>query len=532
MISFKRLRSVAWATVFSEFSAIMVKLALISLFLFLIFVVFRGLNQEGYRLQSFQVPKELNEAGFNGQVVALMLQDHVVELKEIANSQRVDSLNLSVDLKPDLNLDVMGVGLSSTSMIFHLRELLGRETFSISGNVTDLQDQLTLKIRMTGYPNFQVDVPYTDGNIKDALEEAIDKGAMHVLGNIDPYRLAIVHYRRDNDTEKAEEVIRDIIRNRPADRKWAYHFWGNIKQQADEVDKAKRFYNKALEEDATFVLPMMALGWQYFREKDYPAALESFEKILANAPMHQSAHNGSALCHRELGDMDKAEEHYKLQLEKHPDVIWSYGNYSDFLMRFRKDTAATVHLWKTASENIEESAEYYVSLAAFELMQGDSAKAMTYGLQALDLDPNNVSVLSQFSSYYYYMIKDYENAQIFYKRLAKAVDNQNYDIGMRSSAWNMLAMSDYQVGDFDSSYVHVQKAISIIPENPYPYSTLAELNILRGDERGFYKAIEEAIKRGFRLEDFLKEHPYNLIKDQSRMLELIEKYKNGQELKG
>jgi len=425
----------------------------------------------------------------------------------------------------------MGVGLSATSMIYHLRELLGRETEVIGGNVTDIDDVLTMNIRMTGYHSKAIEVSYRGQSRKAALKELLVNGGMYVLRNTDPYRLAVLYERRE-DTDKAEEIIREIIKSRPADRKWAYQLWASIKADTQGSERAIEMYQKAIEEDPKFALSRRSLGWAYYRDKELVQALEQFEKALQLDPRDPSAHNGAALCLRELGELDKAADHYESQVEAHPNVIWSYGNYSDFLMRYKQDTVGAMDLWKKASESIEESGDYYVALGAFALMKGDTIQAMAHGVTALDLEPDNVSVLSQFANYHYYEVEDYAEAEHFYRRLARVQDSKGYDIYMRMTAYNMLAMSEYQQEKFDSSLVHIQTAIDLMPENAYPWSTLAEIYILQGDIANFYKAIEESIRLGLPLEEFINEHPYNLIGDQTRLRRLIAKYKKDIALKG
>jgi len=92
-------------------------------------------------------------------------------------------------------------------------------------------------------------------------------------------------------------------------------------------------------------------------------------------------------------------------------------------------------------------------------------------------------------------------------------------------------MAEYEQEKYDSSIAHVNYAISLIPEMAYPYTTLAEANLLKGDLPEFYKAIEKAIELGFDLEPFLDEHPYNRLKDQSRIHLLISNYKRETALK-
>lgn len=494
-------------------------------------MIYRGLNQEGYSVQSFQVPKNLNDAGYNGQVVALLVQDQVQELKVLANSQREDSLDLNVNMRPDLSLDVMGVGLSSSSMIYHLRDLLGHENYTIGGNITDMDGVMKMNIRMTDHEPLSINVPYEDESRQEALMELVDKGAMYILKNTDPYRLAVVHHRR-GELEASENLIRHMIVDRPRDRKWAYNFWANIKNQEGELEEAIDLYQKSIEEDENFALPRRSLGWAYFRDKKYVKALEQFEKSLEIDAFSPSSHNGAALCNRELGDLDKANTYYEDQLEKFPQSIWSYGNYSSFLIEYKKDTVGATQIWKRASENLEVSGDYYVALGAFYLMQEDSVKALSYAMQALELEPENVSVLQQLSSFNYYQLKNYAEAENYYRTLARVYERGNYDIGMKISAYNMLSMSEYQQEKFDSALVHVQMAIDIMPEASFPYSTLAEIYILQNDRVNFYKAIEKAISLGFPMEQFLDDHPYNLLKDQSKLLGIMAKYKKEFALKG
>lgn len=531
MSLYKRFTSLPWTAIFSGLSTFIVRFALLSLFLILVIVIYRGLNQEGYSVQSFQVPKSLNDAGYNGQVVALLLQDHVQELKVLANSQREDSLDLNVNMRPDLNLDVMGVGLSSSSMIYHLRDLLGHENYTIGGNITDMDGVMKMNIRMTDYQPLSIRVPYREAARQEALMELVDKGAMYILKNTDPYRLAVVHHRRD-DVESSENLLRHMIVERPRDRKWAYNFWANIKNQEGSRDEAIEMYLKSIEQDENFALPRRSLGWAYFRQKKYVAALEQFERSLEVDPLSQSAYNGAAICNRELGDLDKANSFYQSQLDKFPQSIWAYGNYSSFLMEYRKDTIGATQLWKKASENIEVSGDYYVALGAFYLMQEDSVQALSYAMQALELEPENISVLQQLSSFNYYELQNYAEAENYYRTLVKVYREGGYDAGMMISAYNMLSMSEYQQEKWDSALVHVQLAIDIMPEASFPYSTLAEIYILKNERANFYEAIEKAISLGFPMERYLDEHPYNLLKDQSRLLALIAKYKDELALKG
>ena len=526
----KKLLSLSWTTLFSSLSTFVVRFALLCLFGFLLVVIYRGLNEEGYKLQPFQVPLELERAGYNGQVLAMMIQERVDELKEIANSRRVDSLELNVDLRPDLNLDVMGVGLSASSMTFHLRELLGRTTNIIGGSLTNLEGVMTLSMRMTGYESSTMDVVYDTGKSRAAIQEIVDKGAKYLLSKTDPYRLAIC-YDRLGDTDKSEEWIRYIIKNRPQDRKWAYHFWAGLKNRKGDKEKAHLYYQKAIEEDENFVLPYRALAWGIYSERDYKQALPLFLKALEIKPDEKSMDTGAALCYRELGKLEEAGNHYRAFLKKFPEDLYGYGNYSDFLMRYENDTVGATKVWQDASEHIGESGDYYLALGAYQISKGDSMAALQSGMQALDLEPNNVAVLTQMSQVYANGLKDYEESIRLSKRLVSVLEDSQYDDWIKMSAYNRLAMAEYEIGAHDDAIAHAMKAIEILPKSPFPWSTLAEANLLKGDMDEFYKAIEKAISLGFEIERYLETNPYNKIKNRSRIMAMRAQYKKEYALK-
>ncbi len=531
MSTIKKLLSVSWTTAISGLSTFVVRFALICLFGFLLVVIYRGLNEDGYKMQPLQVPLELEKAGYNGQVLTVMIQDRVEELKTIANSRRVDSLELNVDLRPDLNLDVMGVGLSASSMTYYLRELLGRTNNVIGGSLTDLEGVMTLNMRMTGYRSSTIDVPYDIDESRIGIRDIIDEGAKYILSNTDPYRLAIC-LDRLGDTDKAEEWIRYIIKNRPQDRKWAYHLWGGLKNRQGDKETAHMYYRKAIEQDEDFVLPYRALAWGIYEARDYEGALPLFLKALEINPNEKYMDTGAALCYREIGMLEEAGDHYRKYLEKYPDDLYGYGNYSDFLMRFENDTIGATKVWQDASQAIEESGDYYLALGAYQLSKGDSMAALQSGMQALDLDPNDVSVLIEMSKVFADVLKDYKESIKLSKRLIVALDEGQYDSWMRMNAYNRLAMAEYEIGAYDDAITHANKAIEVLPENAFPWSTLAEAYLLKGDVEEFYKAIEKSISLGFEIERYLDTNPYNKIKNKSRLMALRGRYSQEYALKG
>jgi len=505
---------------------------LLALFIFLLIVIVRGLKEDGYTVQAFEVPKSYSDAGFNGQVVAFEIQQRVEKLKQEANSSRVDSTNLNVNIKQDLNMEVMGVGLSASSMIYHLRELLGKKTLTISGDVTDMDNMIAVNLRMTDYQQIDVQRSYEHGERREVLDKVLDETAEQLLRKTDPYRLAVVYESRGM-IDETEQILRNIIVNRPADKKWAYLVWSKVKSDQGDREAFFSYLKKAIDQDENFERAMIALAWAYHRDKDFTEALSWFERCIAIDPnVPTSAYTGAALCHREFGEVDKAEANYKRFIELSPDNLYGYGNYSSFLVQIKGDTVAATNIWKEGAKNIPESGNYHMALGAFYVMNKDTANAYRALFDALELEPENISALSQMGSMLFNVDEDYERAREYLGKALAVAKKGQYDDGFKVQILNSIAMADYKLEDYEVSIKHAKEAISYMDSAPFPWSTLAEAYLLQGNREKFYEAITSAVERGFDVEQYLDEHPYSLIQDRSRILAIVAEHAPEAELKG
>ena len=78
------------------------------------------------------------------------------------------------------------------------------------------------------------------------------------------------------------------------------------------------------------------------------------------------------------------------------------------------------------------------------------------------------------------------------------------------------------------SFDDAKSAMSLNPANPYPYSTIAQVYSILQDEESedFYYFMNEAIKRGFKLECYLLEKGITERKNEERFQDLLKFRKN------
>ena len=504
----------------SEVPGVVIKIGIGLFVLFLLIVVFRGVKTQGYVFQAFEVPKNYEERGLSGLVLSTMLADKVRVIKGNSPKSRVDSLEIDIDDKPDLNVDVMGVGLSTGNLSYHVREMLGIETKFITGDLIDLDQQLSLTVRMNDGTKKTFTEPYEEGAVMTAIEKAVENAAIMIIEKVDPYRLAVYYFYQD-DFEKAQEVIREIIRDIPEDRKWAYHLWAFIKKEEGDIERSREFFELALKEDPKFRDALHIYGWLHFQEGDFAQAQQLFKGAYDQDPSNFGINQGMALSSWRLGETEEAESYYQNNTKNHPDNIWSYMNYASFINYSSRDSAHSAQIWLDASKALTESSDHFMALAEYYKLTGHQDSVTICAMTALEYNPDNEPALMQVANYAFNIEEDFDKSASYFKRLVSVLKRRNFDDGMQQNALNQLAMSEYKTGKLDSARLHIEEAIELNPKNRWPWTTLAEICALEGKHDEFFDHLETAVSLGFDLAIYQDDEIYRDYKSYRRFQDLL-----------
>ena len=131
-------------TIFTVLGRLFITILVLAVFT----MVYKGLNNDHYLIQAFQVPGDFEDKGYNGVVLSRKVQDRVVSLKEDIASSKEDEYTFEEELEPDLEVGVMGFGLSLNTVTYHLKSLLGRKNKIITGELTDLNNKMELTLSL------------------------------------------------------------------------------------------------------------------------------------------------------------------------------------------------------------------------------------------------------------------------------------------------------------------------------------------------------------------------------------------------
>lgn len=502
--------------------SIILKLGTLALVSFFLLFFLRLFKDQGYVLQSFSVPKLLEEQGYNGQVIALRIQDELTLIKEIAGSVKEDSLQLRED-QGDIDLAVLGVGLSLRSLAFQLREIMGRENKTLRGEITKISDYYEVQVRMTGYPRIVKETQIGELTEKEALDTLIRQVAEGILHNTDPYRLALL-YRKEERFDEAITTIRHLLRTNESEAHWAYLCWGAMLMDMDDDDGAIQKFERTIEVKPDFSLPYVNVAWLYFNSGRVDDGINAMSKACELEPENVWRHNSLAwMLHRD-GQYERADSLY-LKLMDHPsidnpqtrmDVATSWAE-----MKMQRDDIQGVK--EIIDEYISDYGENVISyivqgVSAFTIQ--DTTSALNNFRQAFDLAPGDEGAVSACISLTSEL--GYCEETVDYYRRANFSELNEYN---KMGCWNKVAMCFNTLGQYDSAYQLVQNAILIDPKISYPYTTLAETFLFQGKMDSCYFYFDRALALGYDIDDFeFNDPPYDLLKDDFTFQQIMKKY--------
>jgi len=204
------------------------------------------------------------------------------------------------------------------------------------------------------------------------------------------------------------------------------------------------------------------LGEQYFKHKNYTAALREFLKAEAIYPDDHFLQNFIGLTYREKGMLDKAIKHFNKAIELKPEYAPAMNNLGTAYI-LKKD-------WDAA-------------IKAFNRITQDALYATPhYPLYNLGL--------------VYYKKKEYVTAEKYYKRVL-----QHYDSGMKKDYWYVKTMRDlgivYMAMDRrEEAVLALKKAVNEVPDVPGAadlYFNLGEAYSLAGETKNALIAYRKAL---------------------------------------
>jgi tetratricopeptide (TPR) repeat protein len=505
-------------TWFGSLVSLILRIGTLSLIIVMVLLVIRIFKEEGYSIEAFLVPESLFKNGFDGNIMARQLQDEYSLVKSEVRSIKTENFqSISNSEQPEMNISVMGFGISLRSIAFQLRELFGRKNNVIRCEITYADSALAVTMRMTNYAPMTFISPQKLGE-RATLAYLNRKVCEQILKNSDPYRLSL-YLQQKGKYNEGIEIAQKMLSENPEERHWAKIALGNAHQEMGQVALALKEFEEAAELSPNFALAYWRSALYYQQNGQDSLALPYLQKALKIAPdeVQYLGIYGSALNNlKRFEESDRVFEKI-VTLPPH-DPVW-YGYWGGF-KRQRGDIKGAKELFLTAVNRSQKINERLLNESYLAFLEHDTALSIKKTRQALDYEPNNSNTIRSLIQYYW--------SKKLYRdiiQLPKITLTQN-DKNNAQDYYNYRAMAFNMLGEKDSAFANVKMSIDINPKNPYPQSTLAEIYAMNNDDNGFYAGLEKAFVLGFN-PTFLtsNELPYSRFAGKKRYEELLKKYR-------
>jgi tetratricopeptide (TPR) repeat protein len=499
--------------------SLILRIGTLFLIIIMLLLVFRIFKEEGYSIEAFLVPESLSKNGFDGNVVARQLQDeYTLVKKEIGSIKAENFQSINGSEQAEMNISVMGFGISLRSIAFQLRELFGRKNNVIRCEITHADSALAVTMRMTNYASVTFISPPKLGE-RATLTYLNRKVCEQILKNSDPYRLSL-YFQRKGKYNEGIEVAKKMLSENPDERHWAKIALGSAHEEMGQVALALKEFDEAAEFSPNFALAYFRSALHHQRKGQDSLSLPYLEKALKISPDEVQYLSIYGYLLNNLKRFDESDRIFEKILKLKPNEPNWYSYWGGGKQR-RGDIKGAKELYHLAINHSQKINERLFNEMNLAHLEKDTALALKKSIQLLDYEPNNINIYEYLVQYYW--------SKKQYREFTQLPIIQFSPQSFKSSAqnyYNYRAMAFNFLGQKDSAFANVKISIDVNPSNGIPLTTLAEIYAINGDDNSFYTILEKALVMGVNPAYLTPtDLPYSRFVGKKRYEDLLKKYR-------
>jgi len=282
-------------------------------------------------IEKMSVPEDFEEeTGYNGYAAAGEFTRYVSEIAEAAGTNRGTRTT---------ELTAQGRSVEALSDWFGLGEpirstqvALGFLPYTFSGKLIQKGDQLTLKVygESPAYWEFAMS---EKGSVDD-VSGLLKKGAIRLMQKIDPYLVAVYHFREETAASgypETKAAIDHCFTYAPRkELPWVYALLGDVLRREGRYEDAVIKFRQALLLNPKFPRPMMRWGNALADQGRHEEAIGRYKKTLEIDPIYPEALVYWADSLEALGQHEEADKKYDEALAMDPEfprIVFAYGKH-------------------------------------------------------------------------------------------------------------------------------------------------------------------------------------------------------------
>jgi tetratricopeptide (TPR) repeat protein len=338
-------------------------------------ILARELISERIVIAPLSIPDSIEETGLSGEVTANRLWDAWARLnREVAVAKETRDLLPS---SQRIQFAIPDSGLSFDSLIHHVRDFIGLDETTLSGEFTctttpcELSNS-AIRLRVVGS---DLSVITLDPIGDQPLDAYFRQAMVEVLLKLDPVR-GIMATSLGNE-ERAIAELRKLVRADHPDRQWALMFAGVLLGNAGDRKAALASLDEAIRTDPSFALPHAERASLLLSSDDLAGARASVDQALALAPRDARNHIRLAQIEAKAGRFEAAFAAYAEAARLEPN--WPQIPLGVGVAQHQKgDLAAARQAFEQAIEIDPDFLDARQMVALYATLDGDAATALKH----------------------------------------------------------------------------------------------------------------------------------------------------------
>jgi len=235
-----------------------------------------------YRLENFNIPKELVDAGFTKELLSRNVLNKVKEIQnDTYKDNSDDDINDRVLIIGEINdytisTSFSGISFSFGDLVRVVNDFLINNQEYIEGDLIFTNEEI--RLYLSSSIDFNQTLSDSSNSISLRMDTLTMQAALYVLTVTDPKTVAY-HYYVNDLNNKAIEAI-DLIEEESKDAKWGFNLAGLIYKKEKQYQKSIESLKKALLLDDDFISAYNNLGITYYRNGEYQLSVATLKKAI------------------------------------------------------------------------------------------------------------------------------------------------------------------------------------------------------------------------------------------------------------
>jgi tetratricopeptide (TPR) repeat protein len=283
-------------------------------------------------IQGLSVPKQIEEEqGYNSDVVSGLLSNALARIADTAGTNRGNYV--SEGSAQAQSVEALSDWFGLAQPIRATQVALGFLPYAFSGEFIQEGDDLILRINgeSSKYWHFEMERRRSDGNVQALIHET----ALGLLQEIDPYVVAVYHFRREIPTKDftltKHAIDHALVHSPRKNLPWVYALLAHVLSLEGDYEGSILKNRQALALDPAFPRPMMRWGENLAIMGRHDEAIGRFKKVLEIEPKYPEALVFWAKSLIAKGDLKGAHAKYREAYEMDPNFDRTVHAYGIFL---------------------------------------------------------------------------------------------------------------------------------------------------------------------------------------------------------